>query len=108
MQSQIDPADQSGRIPADFTTPDQSSVCDLMTPANCSGVPGVTTTPSSPSLFAIAGSASALFVSVFSLRTISGGDPAGATKPHHTVASKPGSPASPADGTSGNNGMRLS
>src|SRR5258706_941270 len=87
MLSAIVRCNQSGLIPADLTTPDQSSVCDLMKAVNRSGVPGATTTPSSPSLFAIAGFASALLVSALSCRTISGGVLAGATRPHQTDAS---------------------
>ncbi len=66
MLSAIVPFNQSGLIPADLTTPDHSSVCDLMSAANWSGVPGVTTTPSSLNLVAIAGFASALLVSALS------------------------------------------
>src|SRR6266581_5752708 len=79
--------DQSGWIPADLMTPDQSSVCDLMKAVNWSDVPGVTTTPSSASLFAIAGFDSALLVSALSCRTMSAGVFAGATRPHQTDAS---------------------
>src|SRR6266568_4073150 len=83
----VDHRHQSGWIPADLMTPDQSSVCDLMKAVNWSDVPGVTTTPSSASLPAIAGFASALFVSTLSCRTMSGEVFAGATRPHQTDAS---------------------
>ena len=78
---------QSGWIPADLMTPDHSSVCDLMKAVNWSAVPGVTTTPSSVSLPASAGFASALLVSALSCRTMSGEVFAGATRPHQTDAS---------------------
>src|SRR5450759_911123 len=98
---------QSAWIPDVLITLAHLSISSLRNLPNCSGPAGSTTAPRFESFSFTPSSSSAVSTSLLNLATMSFGVLTGATSPHHTEASYPGTPASVKVGTSGNMAMRL-
>src|SRR5437667_10028551 len=94
-------------MPASLITLAHSGVPFLMFAARSDGLLPTGSSPSSSNFLRTAGIARVLTVSPYSLSRTSFGVPAGASRPNHGTASKPGNPVSAMVGRSGASAERL-